>query len=50
MEEEVNQFEKLQIIVAKIDWCLLKEGGALQEMAKPIKMGVGFVFCSGITI
>ena len=48
-EEEVNQFEKLQINVAKIriGIVLAKEGGALQEMAKPIKMGVGAAFGSG---
>ena len=48
-EEEVNQFEKLHIKVAKIriGIVLAKNGGALQEMAKPIKMGVGAVFGSG---
>lgn len=48
-EEEVNQFEKLQINVAKIriGIVLAKEGGALQEMVKPIKMGVGAAFGSG---
>ena len=48
-EEEVNQFEKLHIKVAKIriGIVLAKNGGALQEMAKPIKMGVGAAFGSG---
>ncbi|WP_374400339.1 TIGR01777 family oxidoreductase [Flavobacterium sp.] len=49
-EEEVNQFEKLQINVAKIriGIVLAKKGGALQEMVKPIKMGVGAAFGSGL--
>ncbi len=48
-EEEVNQFEKLHIKVAKIriGIVLAKNGGALQEMAKPIKIGVGAAFGSG---
>ena len=48
-EEEVNQFEKLHIKVAKIriGIVLAKNGGALLEMAKPIKMGVGAAFGSG---
>ena len=48
-EEEVNQFEKLHIKVAKIriGIVLAKNGDALQEMAKPIKMGVGAAFGSG---
>ena len=48
-EEEVNQFEKLQIKVAKIriGIVLAKNGGALLEMTKPIKMGVGAAFGSG---
>ena len=48
-EEEVNQFEKLHIKVAKIriGIVLAKNGGALQEMVKPIKMGVGAAFGSG---
>ena len=48
-EEEVNQFEKLHIKVAKIriGIVLAKNGGALQEMAKPIKIGVGSAFGSG---
>ncbi|MCD8529490.1 MAG: TIGR01777 family oxidoreductase [Flavobacterium sp.] len=49
-EEEVNQFEKLQIKVAKIriGIVLAKNGGALQEMVKPIKIGVGAAFGSGL--
>lgn len=49
-EEEVNQFEKLQIKVAKIriGIVLTKNGGALQEMVKPIKTGVGAAFGSGL--
>ena len=49
-EEEVNQFEKLHIIVAKIriGIVLAKNGGTLQEMVKPIKMGVGAAFGSGL--
>ena len=49
-EEEVNQFEKLHIKVAKIriGIVLAKNGGALQEMTKPIKMGVGAPFGSGL--
>lgn len=48
-EKEVDQFEKLQINVAKvrIGIVLATEGGALQEMAKPIKLGVGAAFGSG---
>ena len=48
-ENEVNQFEKLEIIVSKIriGIVLAKNGGALQEMAKPIKYGVGAAFGSG---
>lgn len=49
-EDEVNQFEKLHINVAKIriGIVLAKNGGALQEMVKPIKMGVGAAFGSGL--
>ncbi len=49
-EEEVNQFEKLHINVAKIriGIVLAKNGGALQEMVKPIKMGFGAAFGSGL--
>ncbi|WP_445713143.1 TIGR01777 family oxidoreductase [Flavobacterium sp.] len=48
-EEEVNQFEKLNIKIAKIriGLVLAKNGGALQEMVKPIKIGVGAAFGSG---
>lgn len=48
-EKEVDQFEKLQILVAKvrIGIVLSDEGGALQEMAKPIKLGLGAAFGSG---
>ena len=48
-ENEVNQFEKLELIVSKIriGIVLAKNGGALQEMAKPIKYGVGAAFGSG---
>ena len=48
-ENEVSQFEKLEIIVSKIriGIVLAKNGGALQEMAKPTKYGVGAAFGSG---
>ena len=48
-ENEVSQLEKLEIIVSKIriGIVLAKNGGALQEMAKPIKYGVGAAFGSG---
>lgn len=48
-ENEVSQFEKLNILVAKIriGLVLAKNGGALQEMIKPIKFGVGAAFGSG---
>ncbi|MQP24864.1 TIGR01777 family protein [Flavobacterium sp. LMO8] len=48
-ENEVSQFEKLEIIVSKIriGIVLAKNGGAIQEMAKPIKYGVGAAFGSG---
>ena len=48
-ENEVSQFEKLELIVSKIriGIVLAKNGGALQEMAKPIKYGVGAAFGSG---
>jgi uncharacterized protein (TIGR01777 family) len=48
-ENEVNQFEKLNINVAKIriGIVLAKMGGALQEMVKPIKMGFGAAMGSG---
>ena len=48
-ENEVNQFEKLQLIVSKIriGIVLAKNGGALKEMVKPIQYGVGAAFGSG---
>jgi len=48
-EEEVNAFERLGIKVSKvrIGIVLAKKGGALQEMVKPIKMGLGAAFGSG---
>lgn len=48
-ENEVSQFEKLNILVAKIriGLVLAQDGGALQEMVKPIKFGVGAAFGSG---
>ncbi|HBD27477.1 TIGR01777 family oxidoreductase [Flavobacterium sp.] len=48
-ENEVSQFEKLEITVSKIriGLVLAKNGGALQEMAKPIQYGVGAAFGSG---
>ncbi|MFD2909520.1 TIGR01777 family oxidoreductase [Flavobacterium ardleyense] len=48
-ENEVSQFEKLNILVAKIriGLVLAKDGGALQEMVKPIKFGIGSAFGSG---
>ena len=48
-ENEVSQFEKLELIVSKIriGIVLAKNGGALQEMAKPIQYGVGAAFGSG---
>jgi len=48
-EEEVNIFKKLNLVVAKIRIGIVfaKEGGALQEMVKPIKLGVGASFGSG---
>ena len=48
-ENEVTQFKKLEIIVSKvrIGLVLAKNGGALQEMVKPIKYGVGAAFGSG---
>lgn len=48
-ENEVSQFEKLDIIVSKIriGIVLAKNGGALQEMAKPITYGFGAAFGSG---
>jgi hypothetical protein len=48
-ENEVSQFEKLELVVTKIriGIVLAKNGGALQEMAKPIRFGFGAAFGSG---
>ena len=48
-EEEVSKFEHLNITVSKvrIGLVLAKNGGALQEMIKPIKLGLGAAFGSG---
>ena len=48
-EEEVSKFEHLNITVSKvrIGLVLAKKGGALQEMIKPIKLGVGVAFGTG---
>jgi uncharacterized protein (TIGR01777 family) len=48
-ENEVSQFEKLELVVTKIriGIVLAKNGGALQEMAKPIRLGLGAAFGSG---
>ncbi|MCU0350070.1 MAG: TIGR01777 family oxidoreductase [Flavobacterium sp.] len=48
-ENEVDLFERLSIKVAKvrIGIVLAKKGGALQEMAKPIRFGLGAAFGSG---
>ncbi|GAA3599223.1 TIGR01777 family oxidoreductase [Flavivirga amylovorans] len=48
-EQEVDAFTKLDIIVAKIriGLVLAENGGALQEMVKPIKFGLGAAFGSG---
>lgn len=48
-ENEVSQFEKLEMVVTKIriGIVLAKDGGALKEMAKPIRMGLGASFGSG---
>jgi uncharacterized protein (TIGR01777 family) len=48
-ENEVSQFEKLEMLVTKIriGLVLAKNGGALQEMAKPIRLGLGAAFGSG---
>lgn len=48
-ENEASQFQKLEIAVSKIriGIVLAKNGGALQEMVKPIKYGVGAAFGSG---
>ncbi|MVO10403.1 TIGR01777 family protein [Flavobacterium sp. TP390] len=48
-EEEVDQFERLGILVSKVRTgiVLAEEGGALQKMAKPIKLGLGAAFGTG---
>lgn len=48
-ENEVSQFEKLELVVTKIriGIVLAKNGGALQEMVKPIRLGIGAAFGSG---
>lgn len=48
-EESVNKFKLLDIKVAKIRTGLVlsEKGGALPEMIKPIKMGIGSPFGSG---
>ena len=48
-EESVNKFKLLNIKVAKIRTGLVlsEKGGALPEMVKPIKMGIGSPFGSG---
>ena len=48
-EDEVDLFKKIHISVAKIriGLVLAKDGGALQEMVKPIKIGAGAAFGSG---
>ncbi len=48
-ETQVDQINSLNIPVAKIriGLVLAEEGGALKEMVKPIKMGVGAYFGSG---
>lgn len=48
-EDEVSAFERIGIKVSKvrIGIVLAKKGGALQEMVKPIKIGLGAAFGSG---
>ena len=48
-EQEVDAFSKLGIMVSKvrIGLVLAKDDGALPQMVKPIKMGVGAAFGSG---
>lgn len=48
-EQEVDAFNKVNITVSKvrIGLVLSSTGGALQEMIKPIKMGLGAAFGSG---
>ncbi|GAA4306623.1 TIGR01777 family oxidoreductase [Aestuariibaculum suncheonense] len=48
-ESEVDAFSKLDILVSKIriGLVLSEKGGALKEMLKPIKLGLGAAFGSG---
>lgn len=48
-EEEMDQFERLGILVSKVRTgiVLAEEGGALQKMVKPIKLGLGAAFGTG---
>ncbi|OEJ98879.1 TIGR01777 family protein [Flavivirga aquatica] len=48
-ERSVDEFEKLSIVVSKIriGLVLSNKGGALQEMIKPIKLGLGAAFGNG---
>ncbi|MDO5969933.1 TIGR01777 family oxidoreductase [Flavivirga aquimarina] len=48
-EQEVDAFSKLNIVVSKIriGLVLSKKGGALQEIIKPIKVGLGAALGSG---
>lgn len=48
-ENEVSQFQKLELLITRvrIGIVLAKKGGALQEMAKPIRFGFGAAFGSG---
>ncbi|MDO5977581.1 TIGR01777 family oxidoreductase [Flavivirga spongiicola] len=48
-EQEVDAFTKLNIAVSKIriGLVLAEKGGALQEMVKPIRFGLGAAFGSG---
>ncbi|MCO6162748.1 TIGR01777 family oxidoreductase [Flavobacterium sp. NRK F7] len=48
-EKEVDQFERLGILVTKVRTgiVLAEDGGALQKMIKPIKLGLGAAFGTG---
>ena len=48
-EQEVDAFTKLDIVVSKIriGLVLAEKGGALQEMIKPMRFGLGAAFGSG---
>lgn len=48
-EDEVNAFSNLNLLVAKvrIGLVLSNKGGALPEMVKPIKLGIGAAFGDG---